>query len=252
MGEKPGFWVTEDGRKTAWGSAPWGITGLNSTSENFVIQCIQMDGFGVAGDSYTGEFYLVNEETGKMITIKLTYQIVNEIIDSEVVGEEWINLPVSMNDNLVDFDFAKVATALGLESVEALFDGYYAKGMKADGTYSESVDIVYSGLSFNASGAYEEYASIGILVTEDYKQFLTYSNDDIEGTFKAEATMCFEIDNKSYVIHITLLDETSYAEGIESINADNKAGKIYNLQGQEVAAPAKGIYIMNGKKVVIK
>ena len=252
MGEKPGFWLNEEGRQAAWGSAPWGITGLNSTSENFVIQCIQMEGFGVAGDSYTGEFYLVNEETGKMITIKLTYQIVDELIDSEVVGEEWINLPVSMNDNLVDFDFAKVATALGLESVEALFDGYYAKGMKADGTYSDGVDIVNNGLSFNASGAFEEYAAIGLLVTEDYKQFLTYSNDDIEGTFKLEITMCFEIDSKSYVIHITLLDETSYAEGIESINADNKVGKIYNLQGQEVAAPAKGIYIMNGKKVVIK
>ena len=253
MGEKPGFWVTEDGRKNGWGSgSPWGITGLNSTSENFVIQCIQMEGFGVAGDVYTGEFYLVNEETGKMITIKLTYQIVDEIIDSEIVGEEWINLPVSLNDNLVDFDFAKVATALGLESVEALFDGYYAKGMKADGTYSDGVDIVNNGLSFNASGAFEEYSAIGILVTEDYKQFLTYSNNDIEGTFKLEVTMCFEIDSKSYVIHITLLDETSYAEGIESINADNKVGKIYNLQGQEVAAPAKGIYIMNGKKIMVK
>ena len=252
MGEKPGFWLNEEGRQAPWGSAPWGITGLNSTSENFVIQCIQMQGFGVAGDVYTGEFYLVNEETGKMITIKLTYQIVDEIVDSEIVGEEWINLPVSMNDNLVDFDFAKVATALGLESVEALFDGYYAKGMKADGTYSDGVDIVNNGLSFNASGAFEEYSAIGLLVTEDYKQFLTYSNNDIEGTFKLEVTMCFEIDSKSYVIHITLLDETSYAEGIESINADNKVGKIYNLQGQEVAAPAKGIYIMNGKKVVIK
>ena len=253
MGEKPGFWVTEDGRKNGWGSgSPWGITGLNSTSENFVIQCIQMEGFGVAGDSYTGEFYLVNEETGKMITIKLTYQIVDEIVDSEIVGEEWINLPVSMNDNLVDFDFAKVATALGLESVEALFDGYYAKGMKADGTYSDGVDIVNNGLSFNASGAFEEYSAIGVLVTEDYKQFLTYSNDDISAPFKLEVTMCFEIDSKSYVIHITLLDETSYAEGIESINADNKVGKIYNLQGQEVAAPAKGIYIMNGKKILVK
>ena len=253
MGEKPGFWVTEDGRKTAWNNnSPWGITGLNSTSENFVIQCIQMDGFGVAGDSYTGEFYLVNEETGKMITIKLTYQIVDEIIDSEVVGEEWINLPISLDDNLVDFDFAKVATALGLETVEALFDGYYAKGMKADGTYSEGVDILNNGLSFNASGAYEEYASYGVLVTEDFTQFLTFSNDDIEGTFKLEVTMCFQIDSKCYVIHITLLDEESYLAGIEGINADNKAGKIYNLQGQEVAAPAKGIYIMNGKKVVIK
>ena len=252
MGEKPGFWLTEDGRKTAWGSAPWGITGLNSTSENFVIQCIQMDGFGVAGDSYTGEFYLVNEETGKMITIKLTYQIVNEIIDSEVVGEEWINLPISMDDMMVDFDFAKVATALGLETVEALFDGYYAKGLKADGTYSDGVDMVGSGLSFNANGAYAEYASYGLCITDDYTQFLTYSNDDIEGTFKVEVTMCFQIDNKCYVIHITLLDEASYLAGIESINADNKAGKIYNLQGQEVAAPAKGIYILNGKKFIVK
>ena len=252
MGEKPGFWLTEDGRKTAWGSAPWGITGLNSTSENFVIQCIQMDGFGVAGDSYTGEFYLVNEETGKMITIKLTYQIVDELVDLEIVGEEWINLPISMDDMMVDFDFAKVATALGLETVEALFDGYYAKGMKADGTYSDGVDMVGSGLSFNASGAYEEYASYGLCITDDYTQFLTYSNDDIDAPFKLEVTMCFQIDSKCYVIHITLLDEASYADGIESINADNKAGKIYNLQGQEVAAPAKGIYILNGKKFIVK
>ena len=118
--------------------------------------------------------------------------------------------------------------------------------------FANSVDIVNSGLSFNASGAYEEYASYGVLVTEDFTQFLTYSNDDIDAPFKLEVTMCFQIDSKCYVIHITLLDEASYADGIESINADNKAGKIYNLQGQEVAAPAKGIYIMNGKKVVIK
>ena len=253
MGEKPGFWVTEDGRKNGWGNgSPWGITGLNSTDENFVIQCIQMDGFGVVGDSYTGQFFLVNEETGKMITINLTYKIVETLTEVEIVGEEWINLPVSMNDALVDYDFAKVATALGLETVDALFEGYYAKGMKADGTYSDGVDAVGSGLSFNTSGAYEAYASIGVLVSEDFTQFLTYSNDDIEAPFKAEATMCFEIDAKRYVIHITLLDSASYEAGIEGISANKKDGKIYNLQGQEVAVPAHGIYIQNGKKVVIK
>lgn len=253
MGEKPGFWVTEDGRKNGWGNgSPWGITGLNSTDENFVIQCIQMDGFGVVGDSYTGQFFLVNEETGKMITINLTYKIVETLTEVEIVGEEWINLPVSMDDALVDYDFAKVATALGLETVDALFEGYYAKGMKADGTYSDGVDAVGSGLSFNTSGAYEAYASIGVLVSEDFTQFLTYSNDDIEAPFKAEATMCFEIDAKRYVIHITLLDSASYEAGIEGISANKKDGKIYNLQGQEVAVPAHGIYIQNGKKVVIK
>lgn len=250
----PGFWLTPDGRRTSWGAnSTWGISSAYvSSSSAYTINCIQYHEGVATGDVFTGQFYLVNEETGKMITINLTYQIVDEIVELDVVGEEWINLPISMNDMMVDYDFAKVATALGLESVEALFDGYYAKGMKADGTYSESVDIVNNGVSFNASGAYQEYASYGILVTEDFTQFLTYSNDDISAPFKLEVTMCFQIDSKCYVIHITLLDEASYADGIESINADSKAGKIYNLQGQEVAAPAKGIYIMNGKKVVIK
>ena len=250
----PGFWLTAEGRRTTWGAnSPWGISSAQvSSSDAYTISCIQFQSGVATGDVFTGAFYLVNEETGKMITVNINYQIVEEIVDLEVVGEEWINLPISMDDMMVDFDFAKVATALGLETVEALFDGYYAKGLKADGTYSDGVDMVGSGLSFNASGAYAEYSSYGLCITDDYTQFLTYSNDDIEGTFKVEVTMCFQIDNKCYVIHITLLDEASYLAGIESINADSKAGKIYNLQGQEVAAPAKGIYIMNGKKFLAK
>ena len=34
-----------------------------------------------------------------------------------------------------------------------------------------------------------------------------------------------------------------------SVNAD---GSIYNLQGQQVSAPTKGLYIKNNKKVIIK
>ena len=41
--------------------------------------------------------------------------------------------------------------------------------------------------------------------------------------------------------------------GINEVKtAGSKTGEIYNLNGQRVAAPAKGLYIMNGKKVVIK
>lgn len=252
MGEKPGFWLNEEGRQAPWGSAPWGITGLNSTADNFIIQCIQMENMGVVGDVYTGQFFLVNEENNKMLTINLTYQIVETIIQAEIVGEEWINLPVSMNDASVDYDLTKVATAFGLESVDALFEGYYVKGLKADGTYTEGLDAINSGIIFNISGGADTYGDIGVGFSEDYKQIWTYSNVDIEAPFKAEATFCFEIDSKRYIIHATLLDPESYAAGIEGISADKKDGKIYNLQGQEVAAPAKGIYIMNGKKFLVK
>ena len=252
MGEKPGFWLNEEGRQAPWGSAPWGITGLNSTADNFIIQCIQMENMGVVGDVYTGQFFLVNEENNKMLTINLTYQIVETIIQAEIVGEEWINLPVSMDDASVDYDLTKVATAFGLESVDALFEGYYVKGLKADGTYTEGLDAINSGVILNTSGAAVEYGDIGVGFSEDYKQIWTYSNVDIVAPFKAEATFCFEIDSKRYIIHATLLDPESYAAGIEGISADKKDGKIYNLQGQEVAAPAKGIYIMNGKKFLVK
>lgn len=43
------------------------------------------------------------------------------------------------------------------------------------------------------------------------------------------------------------------ATGIESVNAETTSnGDIYNLNGQKVATPMKGLYIMNGKKIVIK
>ena len=249
----PGFWLNAEGRNDKWGSSTftWGMSAAVEVSdEAYNINC--MLDHGAIGDVYNGQFFLANLENQKMITINLTYQIVETLVEFEVVGEEWINLPVSMEDASVDYDLTKVATAFGLESVSALFEGYYVKGLKADGTYTEGLDAIESGVILNTSGAADTYGDIGVGFSEDYKQIWTYSNVDIEAPFKAEATICFEIDSKRYIIHATLLDPESYAAGIEGISADKKDGKIYNLQGQEVAAPAKGIYIMNGKKFLVK
>lgn len=42
------------------------------------------------------------------------------------------------------------------------------------------------------------------------------------------------------------------ATAIESLKVDNANGKIYNLQGQEVNKGQKGVFIQNGKKMVVK
>lgn len=47
-----------------------------------------------------------------------------------------------------------------------------------------------------------------------------------------------------------LVDEA--ATSIESIHASQNDGSIFNLAGQQVAQPTKGLYIVNGKKVIIK
>ena len=41
--------------------------------------------------------------------------------------------------------------------------------------------------------------------------------------------------------------------GIESVEQSTKADNLYfNLAGQRVVQPTKGLYIVNGKKVIIK
>jgi hypothetical protein len=45
----------------------------------------------------------------------------------------------------------------------------------------------------------------------------------------------------------------AYADGIsEAQVATESNAVIYDLQGRQVANPVKGIYVVNGKKVVIK
>lgn len=47
-------------------------------------------------------------------------------------------------------------------------------------------------------------------------------------------------------------DEEGVATAINAIESEQISGNIYDLQGREVKNPAKGIYVVNGKKVVIK
>jgi hypothetical protein len=44
--------------------------------------------------------------------------------------------------------------------------------------------------------------------------------------------------------------ETTAIEGIATVNENN--GEVYNLQGQRVSVAKKGLYIINGKKVLVK
>ena len=47
-------------------------------------------------------------------------------------------------------------------------------------------------------------------------------------------------------------DDGGFADGINSVEQDGSNAKIYNLNGQRVNNAQKGIYIKNGKKVIIK
>ena len=56
--------------------------------------------------------------------------------------------------------------------------------------------------------------------------------------------------NKGTVWYILLTKGT--ATGIETVKAGETKGEFFNLAGQRVAQPTKGLYIVNGKKAIIK
>lgn len=248
-----GFWVTKDGYNRAWGDAsltPWGME-YKKDGDNCLFACMAFPANGVVGNSWTGEYYLVNEENNKMVTIKLTYQIVDALVTYEEVGAESVSMPVSLDDNAITVDLSKAATALGYETVDAMLE-YGMRGLNG-GVYSE-LQATSNGCNFSLDGNYDAYGDINIKVQKsgDEYQFVSYSNSDIEEGYSKEVSICFEKDTQRYIFHINLMDETTY-QGISEIVTDNaKAGKIFDLSGRQINKPVKGLYIMNGKKYMIK
>ena len=263
MNPSPGFWVNAAGESRGWVSdeqSPWGMYIKNSDGKvSFYAMQFAAD---AAGTSYNGHFFLVNEETGKMMDVKLVYQIVSAIQTITEVGSTSIILPVSDEgmDLDVAFDIDPVVEALGTD-VNSLLTGYTLVGRMASGLYCDGTEPVQAGLMFTNEGYNDnEGGNIGINFSEDGKTITTYANstDELGTGFKAEATMGFQVAGegdavKMYVINVTFMNGTDYTDGVKNITLDTaKSGKIYDLSGRQISKPAHGLYIMDGKKYVVK
>ena len=260
MNPSPGFWVNAAGESRGWSGddqSPWGMYIENKNGKvSFYAMQYAAD---VAGTSYQGKFFLVNEETGKMMTVTLNYLIVNKVQTVTEVGSTTITVPVSLSDYETEFDLTAAATALGTD-VETLVNGYPLVGRAADGTYSDGTALE-NGIMFTNDGYCDnEGGNIGFSISENGTKLIVYANSEDElGTgYKAEAAAGIMVTGendevKVYVINIVFMNAEDYATGINDVkqNAKND-GKIYDLSGRQISKPAHGLYIMNGKKFVVK
>ena len=103
----------------------------------------------------------------------------------------------------------------------ASFVGVYAPTTVAEGDY-----FIGNGKIFKSAGN---------TIINAFRAYI-----DVDNTVAKPATVRIAIDG----------DVVTAIEGLEIVNTNN--GKIYNLNGQEVKKAQKGLYIVNGKKVVIK
>ncbi|MCR5679616.1 MAG: CotH kinase family protein [Prevotella sp.] len=109
-------------------------------------------------------------------------------------------------------------------------------------------------VSFNASDPYWDASLQAIALPLDVvKTVATNRGEAHTETFVHLNAM--KVDNGGNVNLQAAYLVDGQSSGVPTVYADHSAagqGRIYNLQGQEVQRPSRGLYIVNGRKVVIK
>lgn len=108
--------------------------------------------------------------------------------------------------------------------------------------------------NFDFVGCYDAqtYVTTGNYYLSNNTIFRSTSN---EGTFvkgtRAYIKLKDALAANARIGNFSIIDDTT--EGIDNVEMESKKnGKIYNLNGQQVSKAQKGLYIQNGKKVVVK
>lgn len=170
--------------------------------------------------------FAIAEETAA--TLGKFYQLKNTTTTDNVVFEE-----VTATEALKPYLFVPAATGTITIPSGTTFVAAGDVTTQTEGGVTFNGSIASSPISSTIYG----FASSGKLVT---------ANSGTMNPFRAFLTTSTPGARLSLY---SLEDETT---GISGVNTEGETLHFYNLQGQAVKAPAKGLYIVNGKKVIIK
>ena len=139
--------------------------------------------------------------------------------------------PIVLNNVKVEAKAAKAVESNGIT-----FNGVYSKTELVAGDDDDFINYVLSGNTLYPVGS-------NAATVNAYRAYFQLA-DEAEVPEETKSRLIISVDG-----------ENGEATGIDAVEiAADKAvgGEIYNLAGQRVAQPTNGIYIVNGKKVLIK
>ena len=128
-------------------------------------------------------------------------------------------------------------------------DGAFLKGTAGSYTFTPATTTDVTGTNYLKPGTSAftggENCYVFAKQGSDYG-FYNYNNSAIDMTGKAY----LDLSGAGSRLNIVFADEAS---AISSVATEISASKVYHdLQGRRVAQPTKGMYIVNGKKMIIK
>ena len=257
------------------GSSPYGEWGQQLGVNDYpvlgsVYKVLMAAKDGLEGTNYWATFSNLNSDATLLVPSPRNLTVYNATVssgtmtlkkrtDSQVAkGEgvllktdgEYVNVKKNETDNLTKIDYAYnnlVATPATEKTINAEA-GYTLYRL----TYNNSTEKTglgfYLGLVKDANGTVLSQDGSQLKATPG-KAYLKVSTGAATNTANAAPARGFVFpgDDETTGIGEIVIEGDAGISG--SANAD---GRIYNLQGQQVTAPVKGLYIKNNKKVVIK
>lgn len=249
-------WCDADGNFIGWGQENTRICVKFFPSVSQYEIC-DMNGADEVGAEYTVKYGL--KANGKMATFAITVKFIEQqsvniaisetIIKGRVAYETTEPSYVEKIVTLSDDDISSILFELGLESLdEATVYGFNPttdEVLKSFGGYDGWRDA-------NGDFAYHTGNSTvpACVKYTDGKNYYCYN---VAGCDPMEVKCYWLIANNIRGIRVEITFAYEIPESITEVNADEQAGAIYNINGVRVQnAKQKGVYIQNGKKVVVK
>lgn len=250
-----GFWMSaEDENHYAYAASYTGDGAFAMWYYESYIHWFVVPGLRLPGEYSTGTFYIVDLWNGKALKLNVTLRFVDKIVEIKPVAEE--NLVLNARNPQGD-DFDEVALNLSrcCEQLVCTEDELLENGVwKVVDTTGELVEANFDdmyGFAFNEKGeAIEdiEQATFTLGFVEGGIRSWVVDDENVNNVYTTVLYM--EYNNKLYAFNITIGHDDS---AVKSIDADaQKSGRIYDLAGRVVTQPTKGIYIQDGKKLIIK
>ena len=224
--------------------------GHTEDSFNFWYQ----PGDAAVGDYYQNVFYLVNYESGKKIRLNINVVFVEKRNPVEIVMATNITLPAH-NAEGTDFaatpyDLSNVLEVLDCDDAGKLtwvaYNNLYQLVKPAD------YDEMY-GFYFTLNGYLLPEEFTGALFSVGYTDGEFHSlvmNPLSESEYTTAIVATYNGKGYRFNIKVTKDGDTGIRD-IVPARSQNE-GAIFNLSGQRIASPRKGLNIINGKKVLIK
>ena len=210
----------------------------------------------------------MNDETGKYIEYHFEIEFQNEFPAAPtVVGEEDIyviaDFDYSHNDADAtpnDLDLTKALEAFGTDADTFAELAVFAAGRTSNSFTTSNYDDMM-GYAFSGNGQCINQLSDEVEFYISYEpidqQLCAFAIDAIPDGTTYSLHLAFDYDGKRYIYNVTLCNSHDYealTSGIKPNIGTQKGEKsIFDLSGRKLdVQPQRGLYIMGGKKIIVK